>query len=52
MRLASKWLTRDRMEIKIVARKLGYTSQENFSRAFKRITAIREQSFFPVKTSV
>ncbi|MGN7773805.1 AraC family transcriptional regulator [Phyllobacterium sp. 22552] len=38
MRLASQWLTRDKLAIDTVAHKLGYTSQAAFSRAFKRIT--------------
>lgn len=37
MRLASQWLTRDRMAIDTVAHRLGYTSQAAFSRAFKRV---------------
>ncbi|MDZ5603319.1 AraC family transcriptional regulator [Pseudomonas sp. RP23018S] len=38
MRLASQWLTQDRLPIETVAQNLGYTSQAAFSRAFKRIT--------------
>jgi AraC-like DNA-binding protein len=38
MRLASQWLTLERLPIEEVARRLGYTSQAAFSRAFKRIT--------------
>jgi AraC-like DNA-binding protein len=38
MRLASQWLTLERMPIEEVAQRLGYTSQAAFSRAFKRIT--------------
>lgn len=38
MRLASQWLTLDRLPIEEVAQRLGYTSQAAFSRAFKRIT--------------
>lgn len=38
MRLASQWLTRDRLAIDTVAHRLGYTSQAAFSRAFKRVT--------------
>lgn len=38
MRLASEWLTRDRLAIDTVAHKLGYTSQAAFSRAYKRVT--------------
>ncbi|AZF21127.1 Transcriptional regulator, AraC family [Pseudomonas sp. R3-52-08] len=38
MRLASQWLTLERMPIETVAQRLGYTSQAAFSRAFKRIT--------------
>jgi AraC-like DNA-binding protein len=37
MRLAAQWLTRDRMPIDAVARRLGYASQAAFSRAYKRI---------------
>src|SRR5690606_12166271 len=38
MRLASQWITRDRMSIDVVAERLGYGSQAAFSRAFKRTT--------------
>ncbi|MEQ7918605.1 AraC family transcriptional regulator [Xanthomonas sp. WHRI 1810A] len=38
MRLASQWLTLERLSIEEVAQRLGYTSQAAFSRAFKRIT--------------
>ena len=38
MRLASQWLTQDRLSIDAVAEQLGYTSQAAFSRAFKRVT--------------
>lgn len=38
MRLASQWLTHDRLSIDAVAHRLGYTSQAAFSRAFKRVT--------------
>lgn len=38
MRLASQWLTQDRVSIDAVAEQLGYTSQAAFSRAFKRVT--------------
>ncbi len=38
MRLASQWLTRDRLAIDTVAHRLGYTSQAAFSRAYKRVT--------------
>ncbi len=38
MRLASQWITRDRMAIDVVAERLGYGSQAAFSRAFKRTT--------------
>ncbi|WP_339533179.1 AraC family transcriptional regulator [Pseudomonas mucidolens] len=38
MRLASQWLTLERLPIDEVAQRLGYTSQAAFSRAFKRIT--------------
>lgn len=40
MRLASQWLTQDRLSIEVVAQQLGYTSQAAFSRAFKRITGL------------
>ncbi|MGE8640663.1 MAG: helix-turn-helix transcriptional regulator, partial [Achromobacter sp.] len=40
MRLASQWLTQDRLSIEAVAQQLGYTSQAAFSRAFKRITGL------------
>lgn len=38
MRLASQWLSHERLSIEAVAQRLGYTSQAAFSRAFKRIT--------------
>jgi len=38
MRLASQWLTLERLPIEEVAQRLGYTSQAAFSRAFKRVT--------------
>lgn len=38
MRLASQWISKERMPIETVALKLGYGSQAAFSRAFKRIT--------------
>ncbi len=38
MRLASQWLSLERLPIEAVAQRLGYTSQAAFSRAFKRIT--------------
>jgi AraC-like DNA-binding protein len=38
MRLASQWLSLERLPIEVVAQRLGYTSQAAFSRAFKRIT--------------
>ncbi|HHL2499676.1 TPA: AraC family transcriptional regulator [Yersinia enterocolitica] len=37
MRLASQWLTHEKLSIDVVAQRLGYTSQAAFSRAFKRI---------------
>jgi AraC-like DNA-binding protein len=40
MRLASQWLTQDRLPIEVVAQRLGYASQAAFSRAFKRITGV------------
>lgn len=38
MRLASQWLTLERVPIEEVAQRLGYMSQAAFSRAFKRVT--------------
>ncbi|WP_309083714.1 AraC family transcriptional regulator [Chelativorans sp.] len=38
MRLANQWLTRDRMAIDKVAKRLGYGSQAAFARAYKRLT--------------
>lgn len=38
MRLASQWLTLERVPIEEVAQRLSYTSQAAFSRAFKRVT--------------
>ena len=38
MRLAAKWIGRDRLPIGDVAERLGYGSQAAFSRAFKRTT--------------
>lgn len=38
MRLASQWLTRERLPVEDVAERLGYGSQAAFSRAFKRTT--------------
>lgn len=40
MRLASQWLTLERVPIEEVAQRLGYTSQAAFSRAFKRVTGM------------
>lgn len=37
MRLASDWISRERMSIDTAAERLGYGSQAAFSRAFKRI---------------
>lgn len=37
MHQARQWLTRDRLRIGVVARKLGYLSEASFSRAFKRV---------------
>lgn len=37
MRLARQWLSHEKLTIDVVARRLGYTSQAAFSRAFKRI---------------
>lgn len=37
MRLASQWLSQDKLSIDTVAQRLGYTSQAAFGRAFKRI---------------
>ncbi|MCV3736753.1 AraC family transcriptional regulator [Rhizobium sp. TRM96647] len=38
MRLATQWLSKERLPIEAVALRLGYGSQAAFSRAFKRIT--------------
>jgi AraC-like DNA-binding protein len=38
MRLAIRWIGRDRLPIDTVADRLGYASQAAFSRAFKRVT--------------
>lgn len=38
MRMATQWLTHDRLSIDIVAERLGYGSHAAFSRAFKRVT--------------
>ncbi|MCZ8387860.1 AraC family transcriptional regulator [Achromobacter xylosoxidans] len=38
MRLASQWLSHERLPIDTVAERLGYTSQAAFSRAYKRVT--------------
>lgn len=38
MRLATQWIGRDRIPISQVARRLGYSSQAAFSRAYKRVT--------------
>jgi AraC-like DNA-binding protein len=38
MRLASRWIGRDRMMIDTVAKRLGYSSQAAFARAYKRVT--------------
>ncbi|MFD5746844.1 AraC family transcriptional regulator [Streptomyces sp. NPDC127033] len=40
MLLASQWLAEDTSPIQSVARRLGYTSQAAFSRAFKRVTGL------------
>jgi AraC-like DNA-binding protein len=37
MHQARQWLTRDRVQIAVVARRLGYESEAAFSRAFKRV---------------
>lgn len=37
MHQARQWLTRDRMKVALVARRLGYESDAAFSRAFKRV---------------
>ncbi|APG88330.1 AraC family transcriptional regulator (plasmid) [Sinorhizobium americanum CCGM7] len=37
MHQARQWLSRDRMRISVVARRLGYDSEAAFSRAFKRV---------------
>ncbi|MBP0495392.1 AraC family transcriptional regulator [Pararoseomonas indoligenes] len=38
MRLATQWITQDRVPIDTAAQRLGYASQAAFSRAFKRVT--------------
>jgi AraC-like DNA-binding protein len=38
MRLASQWLTLERVPIEEAAQRFSYTSQTTFSRTFKRIT--------------
>ncbi|PKR55575.1 AraC family transcriptional regulator [Thalassospira marina] len=38
MRLATQWISRDRMSVDMVASRLGYGSAAAFSRAFKRVT--------------
>jgi AraC-like DNA-binding protein len=40
MHQARQWLTRDRMKIAAVARRLGYESEAAFSRAFKRVLGV------------
>lgn len=40
MHQARQWLTRDRMRISVVARRLGYDSEASFSRAFKRVIGL------------
>ncbi|MFC9427569.1 AraC family transcriptional regulator [Streptomyces sp. NPDC056987] len=40
MLLAGQWLAEDRSPIQSVARRLGYTSQAAFSRAYKRVTGL------------
>lgn len=40
MRLATQWISKDRMALETVAQKLGYNSQAAFSRAFKRVTGV------------
>lgn len=40
MRLASAWLTHDRMTVASAAQRLGYESEAAFSRAFKRVTGV------------
>lgn len=37
MRLASQWLTHEKVSIDVAAQRLGYASQAAFSRAFKRV---------------
>lgn len=37
MRLASQWISRDRLPIETAAHRLGYGSQAAFSRAYKRV---------------
>lgn len=52
MRLASQWLTLERLPIEEVAQRLGYTSQAAFSRAFKRITGQPPGASRQVKRSI
>ncbi len=40
MHQARQWLSRDRMRISVVARRLGYDSEAAFSRAFKRVIGV------------
>jgi len=40
MHQARQWLTRDKMRIGVVARRLGYDSEASFSRAFKRVMGV------------
>jgi AraC-like DNA-binding protein len=37
MRLATQWISRDRISVDVAAHRLGYGSQAAFSRAFKRV---------------
>ena len=38
MRLATQWISQDRLPVDTVAERLGYGSAAAFSRAFKRVT--------------
>lgn len=56
MRLAERWIGRDRMPIEAAAHRLGYGSQAAFSRAFKRVIgrppgAVRSTTDTPVEAA-
>jgi AraC-like DNA-binding protein len=44
MRIASVWLSRERVTVAIAAERLGYESEAAFSRAFKRVVGIPPSS--------